>query len=91
MVLVRVADHDARELVLALQQVADIGQDAIDSGQIVSEAEGDADVDCKPLPIAPVPVAVEGEVHADLADAAERHEDEFVRAHQGPAVAAAPK
>ena len=44
-------------------------------------------------PIAAVTVAVEGEVHADLADAAERHEDEFVQvaASSRPAVAAAPK
>ena len=42
--------------------------------------------------LAPAPVAVEREVHADLADAAERHEDQFVRRrHQCRAVAAAPK
>ena len=37
-------------------------------------AEGDAEVDGEPVPVAARAVAVKGEVHADLADAAERHE-----------------
>ena len=41
-------------------------------------AEGHAAIDDDPLAAALRPKAVGGHVHADLADAAERHEDQFV-------------
>ncbi len=54
----------------------DVGQDEVDARQR-RVREGDADIDDDPLARARRAEAVEREVHADLADAAERHEDEF--------------
>ena len=40
--------------------------------------EGDAEIDDDPGAVVGRAVAVEAEIHADLADAAERQEDQFV-------------
>ena len=44
----------------------------------VGVSEGHAKIDGQPRAIVGRPIAVEGEVHADLADAAKRHENELV-------------
>ena len=58
-------------------QEADVRHDEVDAGQVVA-GEGDAEVDREPVLAALRAEAVERQIHADLADAAERREDEFV-------------
>jgi hypothetical protein len=77
-VLVGVGDEDAQQIVALLLDEAQVRVDEIDAGQVLLAAEAHAEVDQNPLPVRLRPVAVEGRVHADLAEAAERHEDEFV-------------
>src|SRR6185312_10126221 len=60
-------------------QIADVRQDQVDAGQMILGGKGDADVDRQPLPLVRRAVAVDRQVHANLADAAERREYEFLR------------
>ncbi len=76
-ILVGVGDDDAEEVDAFLLEVADIGEDQIDAGQI-GMGEGDAEIDRQPDAVMAGAEAVEAEVHADLADPAERQEDQFV-------------
>src|SRR5690606_12898456 len=77
MVLVRVGDDDADEVLPLLLEEADVGEDEIDTRHILAR-EGDAAVDEQPLAPARRPEAVETGVHADLAETAERYEYEAV-------------
>ena len=77
MILMGVGDDDADEVGALLLEIGDVGQDEIDAGQI-GVGEGDAEIDREPGAVVARAVAVEAEVHADLADAAERQEDQFV-------------
>ena len=80
-ILVRVGEHQADEVVAALDDETRIGQHHVDAGQGLV-GEGDAEVDHQPL----AAVAVEVEVHADLAGPAERQEQKLAgvapRAHR---------
>ena len=78
MVLVRVGEHEGEKIVPLVEQTADVRHDQVDAGQIVAR-EGDAEVDREPLARILAAEAVEREVHADLAHAAEGREDELVR------------
>src|SRR5690606_29884104 len=49
MVLVRMGEHDGGEVATLLLQVADVGQDDVDAGQMLLRREGDAAVDRQPL------------------------------------------
>jgi len=60
-----------------LNQIADVGENEIDPRQIIA-GEGNAEVDRKPTPVLFRAEAVKREIHADLADTAERREDEFI-------------
>jgi hypothetical protein len=78
MVLVGMGEDQAAQALAPLGDEARIGQDDLDPGQgLVGEAE--AEVDHHPL----AAVAVEVEVHADLAGPAERHEEERVVVVEG--------
>ena len=77
MVLVRMGDDDADKVLLDLFDKSDVGKDEIDAGQFVA-GEGDADIDQQPFAPFGWAEAVEGAVHADLAEAAKRREDQFV-------------
>ncbi len=77
MVLMRVGEHEPEEIAPLLQQIADVRQDQIDAGQVVA-GKRYAEVDRDPLPAPLVADPVDREIHADLADPAERREDEFV-------------
>src|SRR5579884_2962447 len=72
MVLMPVCEHDAGEPLLLVFDELEIGQDELDAW-IVGTREIEAEVDHDPLAAA----AVEIDVHADLARAAERAEDQF--------------
>ncbi len=76
MILVGVREHDADEVAFLLLEETDVGHDEIDARRGVV-AEGDADIDAQPAAALFGADAVEREIHADLADAAERHEQEF--------------
>jgi hypothetical protein len=56
-------------------------------------AEGDAEIDRQPRPLLAVAEAIDRQVHADLADTAERRKGQFIRPrHQAaPTDAAVPK
>ena len=73
MVLMAVGEDDAEQIVAPLLDEGEIGQDQLDAG-IVGIGEGHAEIDHHPLALA----AVEIDVHADLARAAEREEEQFV-------------
>ena len=75
MVLVRVGEHDADDVVAHLLGERDVGQHEVDAGQFRT-GERHAHVDDQPLALARRAEAVHRDVHADLADATERHEDE---------------
>ena len=72
MVLVRMGDDQAHQLVATIRDVAGVGHHHIDLG-MRRAAEADAAVHRQPLPVA----AVEVEVHADLARPAQRQEGQI--------------
>ena len=63
MVLMRVRRDDAEQLVAALHNETWVGHDDIDPRLMLLLAKGDAAIDDQPL----TPIAVNVEVHADLA------------------------
>ena len=71
----------ARFVALFLEE-GDVRQDEVDARQ-VRPGEGDAAIDDDPVAVVRRPEAVEAQIHADLADAAERHEDQFGLARCG--------
>ena len=73
MVLMAVGEDDAEQIVAALLDEGEIGQDQLDA-RISGIGEGQAEIDHHPFALA----AVEIDVHADLARAAEREEEELL-------------
>ena len=78
MVLVRMGDEDAEQVLALLLDEAQVRIDEVDAGQMLLAAEAHAAIDQDPLPARVRPEAVERGVHADLAEAAEGNEDQFV-------------
>ena len=72
MVLMPVGQHDPEQILVPLFDEGEIGQDQVDAG-IGRIGEGHAEIDHHPFAVA----AVEIDVHADLARAAEREEEQF--------------
>ncbi len=81
MVLVAMRENEAEDIFALLNEVADVGQDQIDTRQVLFGGERDAAIHDHPLPAALIPDAVDRKVHPDLADAAERCEYEFGLCH----------
>src|SRR5436309_3231806 len=79
MIFMRMREHEAEKIVALLDEITNIGQDEIDPGQIVA-GKRNAEVNRNPFAMAAVAEAVDGEIHADLAGAAERREDKLVAA-----------
>ena len=75
----RMGQDEAGEVRPLLLDEAQVGQDDVDAGVVLALGEGDAEIDHQPLARVGGPEAVEIAVHADLADAAERHEHELAR------------
>gem|GEM_PF-6332979 len=73
MVLMAVGEDDAEQVGAALLDEGEVGQDQLHA-RIERVGEGQAEIDHHPLALA----AVEIDVHADLARAAEREEEEFL-------------
>ncbi len=88
-----VRQHQAHQVLALFLQEADVRHDQVDARQVLLVAEGDAEIDREPGALVAVAEPVDLQVHADLADAAERRKGQFVRArHQAaPTDAAAPK
>ncbi len=93
MVLVGVGQHQPNQILALFFEKADIGHDEIDARQMLLVAEGDTEIDREPGTLVAVAEAIDRQVHADLADAAERRKGQFIRSrHQAaPADAAGPK
>jgi len=77
MILVRVGEHEAQNIASLLRQIADVRHDEIDAGQCVV-GESNSEIDRDPLTVVLVAEAVDGEIHADLANPAKRCKHEFV-------------
>src|SRR3546814_6207032 len=73
MVFMAVGEDDAEQVRLALLDEGDVGQDELDPG-IGGIGEGEAEIDHHPFALG----AIEIDVHADLARAAKREDEEFV-------------
>ena len=73
MVLMGVGEHQPQQVRAALDDKGGVGHHDLDAGDAVV-AERHAEIDHQPLAVE----AVEVEVHADLAAAAERHEQQLV-------------
>ena len=93
MVFVGMGQHEADQVLAFFFEEADVGHDGIDAGQMLLVAKGHAEIDREPGALMAIAEAIDRQVHADLADAAERRKGQFIRSrHQAaPADAAAPK
>jgi hypothetical protein len=74
MILVRMGEDEPDQVPHPLPDEGDVGHDDLDARRRFI-AEGDAEIDHQPL----AGMAVEVEVHADLARAAEGEEQELIR------------
>src|SRR6516165_2689112 len=85
--------HEPDQVLPFLLEKADVGHDRLDARQMLLVAKGHSEIDGKPKPPGAIAEAVDRQVHADLADATERRECQFVHLfHQAaPADAAEPK
>ena len=82
-VLVRVGDDDADEVLPHLLDEADVRHDRVDARQVLA-GEGDAEIDHQPFARLRRPVTVERAIHADFAQAPEGREHELaVVVHSG--------
>jgi len=78
MVLMRMRDDDAEQIVAVFLEEADVGEHQVDAGK-VRAGEADAEINGKPLPVPLRAQAIDGKIHPDFADPAEGEEDELVR------------
>src|SRR5215467_2480179 len=77
MIFVGMREHKSHKIPPLLLQKADIRHDAINAGQIVAR-KGDAKIDREPGLLALRTDTIHRQIHADLADPAERREDQFL-------------
>ncbi len=93
MIFMRVRQHQPDQVLALLLQKSDVGHDQVDTGKMLFVAEGDPEIDREPGALMAIAEAVDRQVHADLADAPQRREGQFVRPrHQlVPIEAAEPK
>src|SRR4051812_33388387 len=90
MILMRVGQHQPHQILALLHQEGNIRHDQVDARQVLLVAERHAQIDRKPGALIGTVEAVYREIHADLADPAERCEGHFIH-HTAPADATAPK
>src|SRR5262245_27535090 len=77
MILVRMGQHEAEEIVPFFHEMANVRHDEIDAGQRLV-GKSNAKIDRDPLPALLVAEAINREIHANLAGAAKRREHEFI-------------
>src|ERR1039458_758201 len=78
MVFVRMGEHQADEIFPNLHQIADVWKNQIDAWQMFFRGKRHAEIDRKPASPALVAQPLDRQVHADLADTAERREHQFL-------------
>src|SRR3954471_6803217 len=78
MILMGMGGDDAQHIVAPLHQIADVGQDQVHARRIALAPEQHAAIDNDPAPVILRAIAIGIEIHADLARAAKRQEDQFV-------------
>ena len=72
----RMRDDDAAQVGKLVLDETGVRQDQVDA-RMGGIRKGDTDIDDDPFAVVGGAVAIEGEVHADFADTAQRHEHEF--------------
>ena len=77
MILVGVRQHQTDDIAALLNQITNIGKNELDPGKIIA-GKRDAEIDRKPPPLPLRAEPIERQIHADLADAAQRREDELI-------------
>ena len=75
-ILVRMGDDDSDQIPLRLLDKTEVRHDEVDAGQFLA-CKGHAEIDHQPLARVCGSIAVKGAIHADLAQAAQRGENEF--------------
>ncbi len=73
-----VRQHKTHEILPLLHQEADIRHHHIDARKMFFVAERHAEIDGEPATLLAIAEAVDRQVHADLADAAERRKGQFI-------------
>src|SRR3954469_15396836 len=80
MILMRMSKHKPKQIAPLRDQECDVRHDQVDAGQFLAR-ERNAEIDRDPFAAGSLADPLEGEVHADLANATERREQELAR-HQ---------
>src|SRR5262245_32290496 len=78
MILVCMSENQASDVVALFHQVADVGEDQINARKMLLRGKGHAKVDSQPGAPAFVAQTVNRQIHADLADPAERRKHQFL-------------
>ena len=78
MILMGVRQHQPGKVLPLLLQESNVRHDQVNAGQMLLVTEGDSEIDRKPGALMPVAEAIDRQVHADLADAAERREGQLI-------------
>jgi hypothetical protein len=93
MVFMGMRQHKPNQVPSFLLEKADVGHDRLDTRQMLLIAKGHTKIDGEPGALMAVAQAIDRQVHADLANATERREGQFVHLfHQAaPTEAAEPK
>src|SRR5262249_12995191 len=76
MVLMGVGQHDAGEVSSLLDEIADVRIDEIDPRKVLLARDRHAEIDRQPSPATLAAQPIDGEIHPDLADPAQRRKDE---------------
>jgi len=78
MILMGVREHQAHQVLAFLLEEGHVRHHQIDAGQMLLVAERHAEIDREEAALLAVAETVDRQVHADLADTAERGESQFV-------------
>jgi hypothetical protein len=78
MILMRMGQHQREQVLPLLLEKRDVRHDQVDARQMLFVAEGHAEVDRKEAPLVTIAMAVDRQVHADLAHAPERRECQLI-------------
>src|SRR5262245_20514066 len=82
MILVRMSENQAGDVITLFHQVADVGEDQINARKMLLRGKRHAKVDSQPGAPAFVAETVNRQIHADLADPAQRRKHQFLlRSH----------
>src|SRR5512143_2533353 len=78
MIFMGMGEYQPGEVLAFFDQIANVGQNQIDAGQMFFCRERHAEVDREPAAAALIADAIYRQVHADLADTAQRREHQFL-------------